>query len=205
MSNHWLRALMLSIVPLAAGCEVLPDLRLGEDVGIPPVSGSTVVSVPQDYQCGDPITDPNGKYQVTSSGTQESCTFTFRQDVTAIAASDYDNIPQLEGAQAINGVELVVEKFAISDKATGKEPEGLKDAEGKAFGVTILTEEDLARDPPFTVLVDGAPLEELKAQLQARQDIVIPLDVIVVVALDPAPPAELQIDFDAQPVITVGF
>jgi hypothetical protein len=204
MSKRWLRAFALSI-PLAAGCGVLPDVRLGEDVGIPKVSGSTTISVPQDYQCGEPISDPNGKYTVTSKGDQASCTFSFRQDVTAIEAADYSSMPELEGARAVNGIELEVEKFAIRDPATGEQPDGLKDVDGKAFGITILTEEDLQQAPPFTKVVEGAPVDELKAQVQARQDIVIPIDVTVVVALEPAPPAQLAIDFEAQPILTMGF
>lgn len=204
MSNRWIRALLLSL-PLAAGCGVIPDLRLGEDAGIPVVSGSTTIAIPQDYKCGDPITDPNEKYTVTSSGDQASCTFVFKQDVTAIAASDYSSRPELEGARAVNGIDLEVEKFAVKDPATGKEPEGLKSVDGKAFGITILTQEDLKQTPPFTKTIEGEPVEALKSQVQAKQDIVIPIDVTVVVALEPAPPAELALDFEAQPVITIGF
>jgi hypothetical protein len=77
--------------------------------------------------------------------------------------------------------------------------------EGKAFGITILTEDDLTAKPPFTKEIEGPPVDALKAQLEAKQDIIIPVDVVVVVSLDPAPPAQLKIDFDAQPVLTVGF
>jgi hypothetical protein len=204
MSNRLLRALALA-VPFAAACGVLPPVKLGADVGIPTISGSTEISIPQDYKCGDPITDPNGKYEVKSSGTAESCTFSFKQDVLAIESTDYDDIPALQGAQAINGVDIDVTKFAVKDGATGKQPTGLKDLDGKAFGVTILTKEDLGKTPPFTKSVSGAPLDSLKALVQAKQDIVIPVDVEVVVALTPAPPAKLLLDFDAQPNILVGF
>jgi hypothetical protein len=169
------------------------------------VSGSTTIAIPQGYVCGDPITDPNSKYTVTSSGDQASCKFSFKQDVVALTAEDYANNPQLEGAQAVNGLELVVDKFAVIDPATGKEPGGLEAVDGKAFGITVLTEKDFAQTPPFTKVVDGEPVDNLKAQVQARQDIVIPVDVTVIVALDPAPPAEIQLDFDAQPVLTIGF
>lgn len=204
MSNRWLRALLFSL-PLAAGCGIIPDLRLGADAGIPKVSGSTTLAIPQDYKCGDPITDEEGKYTVESSGDQETCTFTFKQDVVALTSEDYANNPQLEGARAVNGLELAVEKFAVIDPATGAQPGGVKDVEGKAFGITVLTEEDLKQTPPFTVVVDGPPVDSLKAQVQAKQDIVIPVDVVVVVALTPAPPAEVRIDFEAQPVLTIGF
>lgn len=204
MSNRWLAALFLTL-PLAAGCGVIPDVRLGKDVGIPAISGSTTISVPQDYTCGDPITDPNGKYTVTSKGTADACTFSFKQDVTAIAAADYSSIPELEGARVVNGVDLDVTAFAVRDSATGKEPAGLESLDGKAFGVTILTEADLDETPPFTKSITGEPIAALKSQVQAKEDIVIPIDVAVVVSLTPAPPEKLELDFDAQPNLTIGF
>lgn len=205
MNHRWLCAFLVSASSLAAGCGVLPDVRLGKDFGIPEVSGSTTIAIPQDFKCGDAISDPNEKYTITTSGDQASCTFTFRQDVTAITAADYSSRPELEGARAVNGIDLEVSKFAVTDPATGKPPEGLKSVDGKAFGITVLTEEDLKQTPPFTVSVEGEPVESLKAQVQAKQDIVIPVDVVVVVALDPAPPAEIALDFEAQPVLTIGF
>lgn len=204
MLKQSLRALLFS-VPFAAGCGVIPDVKLGADAGVPPISGSTTISIPQDYKCGDPITDPNSKYQVKSSGDIDSCTFTFDQDVTAIKAADYDNNPQLEGARVVNGVDIDVKKFAITDAATGKEPTGLKDLTGKAFDQVILTREDLKQTPPFTKTVEGDAVEKLKDQVQAKQDIVIPVNVVVVVSLNPAPPAKLQLDFDAQPNLLIGF
>ena len=47
--------------------------------------------------------------------------------------------------------------------------------------------------------------DALKAQVEAKEDIIIPVDVVVVVSLDPAPPAKLQLDFDAQPNLDIGF
>lgn len=203
MSNRWLRALLLS-APLVAACGVIPDLKLGADAGIPPIAGSTTISIPQDYKCGDAITDPNDTYKVTSSGDAKACTFSFRQDVLALAASDYDDDPRLEGARAVNGVDIDVKKFAVKDE-TGKQPGGLLSLDGKAFGVTILTEEDLAEEPPFTKSVTGEPIDSLKTQVEAKQDIVIPVDVEVVVSLSPAPPAKIELEFDAQPNLSIGF
>jgi len=122
-----------------------------------------------------------------------------------LASADYDSIPGLQGAQVVNGVDLDVTKFAVRDGATGKEPTGLKSLAGKAFGITVLTEEDLELTPPFTKTVEGEPVDALKTQVQNKQDIIIPIDVEVVVSLDPAPPEKLELDFDAQPNLTIGF
>lgn len=204
-----LRGLALLPVLMLVGCDLLddvvPDITLGKDEGIPPVSGSTTINVPQDYMCGAPITDPNAKYQVSSSGTQDACTFTFKQDVTALKSSDYSDRPELVGAQAINGVNIDVTKFAITDAATGMQPTGLQSVNGKAFGETILTKDDLAKKPPFTKEIEGPAIDALKDKVSNKQDIVIPIEVVVVVALTPTPPAQLKLDFDAQPNLVIGF
>jgi hypothetical protein len=189
----------------SAGCGVLPDVRLGKDEGVPPIEGSTTISVPQNYSCGDPITDPKAKYQVTSTGTADACTFTFKQDVTALKASDYEDHPELIGAQVINGIDIDVNEFAITDPATGMQPAGLQSVDGKAFGETILTEADLGKKTPFTKTIKGAAVDALKSKVQDKKDIVIPVTVVVVVALTPTPPAELKLDFDAQPNLDIGF
>lgn len=201
----------LALLPLVFlfGCDLLddvvPDITLGKDEGIPPVSGSTTIAVPQNYKCGDPITDPNAKYQVTSSGSEDACTFTFKQDVTALKAKDYSDRPELVGAQAINGVNIDVTKFAIVDPGTGMQPPGLQSVTGKAFGETILTKDDLAKKPPYTKEIEGPAIDALKDKVSNKQDIVIPIEVVVAVALTPTPPAQLQLDFDAQPNLVIGF
>jgi hypothetical protein len=204
MSHRVLRSLLLA-VPFVAACGVLPDVKLGADAGVPPISGTTTIDIPQNYKCGDPIKDPNGKYTVKSSGTQDSCTFTFDQSVTAIKSSDYSSNPQLQGAQVVNGIDIDVKVFAVKDAATGKRPDGLKDLTGKAFDQVILTKADLDQTPPFTKSVKGPAVDALKSQVQAKQDIVIPVNVVAVVALNPAPPAKLELDFDAQPNLDIGF
>ena len=61
------------------------------------------------------------------------------------------------------------------------------------------------KKPPFTKTVRGAPVDALKAIVQAKKDVVIPVEVEVVVALTPAPPGKIELDFDAQPNLAVGF
>lgn len=204
MASRLLRTLLLA-APFLGACGLVPDVRLGKDAGIPPIDGSTTIDVPQDYKCGDPITDPKGEYQVTSSGTADKCTFVFNQKVTALKASDYDTNPQLQGARAVSAIDLEVSKFSLIDPSTGKEPSGLLDLDGKAFDETILTKEDLAQKPPFTKTIDGPAVDALKDQVINKKDIVIPVDVSVTVNLTPAPPAQIALDFAAQPVLSIGF
>jgi len=207
MSHRFFAALVLAL-PLFAACDALsdalPELTFGKEDGVPPISGSTTIDLPQDYVCGDPITDPASKYKVTSSGTQDKCTFTFDQDVTALKASDYANKPEMEGARFVKQVDIEVTKLGVKDGTTG-EPVTPLDLNGKAFGTTILTMEDLKTPPPFTKTVEGAPVEALKSKIEAKQDIVIPIQVQVVVNMAPTPPAKIGLEFDAQPNIVIGF
>lgn len=197
-------ALLALAIPLLAACDGLTALTLGAEDGIPPIQGSTTIDIPQDFQCGDPIADPNKKYTVTSSGPQDKCTFTFKQDVVALKAEDYANKPELEGARFVNSIDIDVNKLGVKDAATGEKLAPI-DLNGKAFETTILTKEDLARTPPYTKTLTGAPVDALKSTIENKRDLVIPIDVTLVVNLAPTPPAKIGLDFDAQPNINFGF
>lgn len=183
--------------------EALPEYTLGKSDGIPPVSGSTSFALPQDFKCGAPIADPNKKYTITTTGTPEACIFTFAQDVTALAASEYAGHPEIKGAQLVKRVDIDVNKLGVRDDA-GKDIVP-KDLNGKAFGTTIITMEDLGKAVPFTKSIEGAPIDSLKKAVSNQQDIVIPIVVVVVVNIAPTPPAQIQLDFDAQPNLVFGF
>ena len=184
--------------------DALPELTLGKEDGIPPVSGSTTIDVPQDFQCGDSVDDPQKKYKVTTSGTADKCTFTFEQEVVALKASEYSSRPELQGAQLVKRVDIDVNKLAIADGGTGEKLVPI-DLNGQAFGTTILTKEDLDKAPPYTKPVEGAPIDALKSAVANKQDIVIPIKVMVVVSMAPTPPAKIALDFDAQPNLVFGF
>lgn len=199
-------ALALS-APLFAGCDSFGAVSLGASEGVPAIQGSTVINIPQDFKCGEAIEDPKMKYTVKTTGTQDSCTFTFNQDVTIIKASDYDSRPELKGAQLIERVDFEVSKLGVRDAATDMALDPtttLKDLRGTAFGTTILTKDDIGQKTPFTKTVEGAPVDALKAQVEAKQDIIVPVVVTVVVALTPTPPAQIALDFDAQPNVIVS-
>jgi hypothetical protein len=202
-------SLLVPAVALAAlvACEnpfKLPELKLGDGEGIPPISGSTVIDVPQDFSCGTTIADPEGKYTITTSGTAEACQFKFAQEVTAFKAEDYADHPELEGAQLVKRVDLDVTELSVENGATG-EIISPRDLVGKAFGETILTLADLQTPPPFTKSIEGAALDQLKAAVAAKDDLLIPVDITVTVALSPAPPAQISLGFEAQPNLVFGF
>ncbi len=183
--------------------DALPEYTLGKSDGIPPVSGSTTFAVPQDFKCGNPITDPKMMYTITTSGTAEACTFTFAQDVVALKAAEYAGHPEIKGAQLVKRVDIEVNKLGVRD-GEGKDivPEDLN---GTAFGTTIVTLKDLGQPVPFTKGIEGAPIDHLKAAVAAEKDIVIPIKVVVVVNMAPTPPATIELVFDAQPNLVFGF
>jgi hypothetical protein len=183
--------------------DALPELTLGKEDGIPQVAGSTAFQVPQDFMCGTPIVDPEMKYQITTSGKQSACVFTFKQDVPVLKASEYASRPELKGAQLVKRVDIEVTKLGVKDgNGNALQP---MDLNGKAFGTTILTLDDLAKTPPFTKEIEGAPIDALKQNVQAKTDIVIPVEVVVTVNISPTPPAEIALDFEAQPNLVFGF
>jgi hypothetical protein len=184
------------------GCGAL-EKDIGEDEGVPPMSGSTTISIPQDYQCGGPLDDPSGKYTVTSSGDAASCVFTFHQDVTLLEKEDYSSNPALEGARLVKRIDLDVTTFDVVDPSTNARPPNVQNVDGRAFDETILTTADLDRPTPFTVEIEGEPVDALGSQVRAKDDVIMPVDVIVHVGL-PAP-ASLDIRFEAQPNIVLGF
>lgn len=214
MSRYFRRvhtALALAFL-VAPGCDTLrdalPDVTLGAGQGIPAIAGSTAVTLPTGYTCGSPITDPSGKYTVTSTGTQDACTVTFAQSVVVLSAADYANHPELQGAQLIQSVVFDVTALAVTDGATGSPIDPtttLRDLSGTAFGAVLLTKDDLARPKPFRRTIEGASLDALKSQVRAKQDLIIPLVVTVELALTPTPPAQIGLTFDAQPSLVFGF
>ena len=200
-------ALPASALVALSACKLLgnlPELTLGADQNIPPIEGSAVVDVPPDFTCGQDIADPEGTYTITTSGTQESCQILFAQDVLVLAAEEYAQRPELEGAQMVKRIEFEVSAFSLTDGVDG--PAIAPDAlEGRAFDTAILTLADLQEAPPFTKVIEGAPIEGLKEIVAAEDDLIIPVDVSMTVNLTPAPPAQIALTFDAQPNLVFGF
>ena len=183
--------------------DALPEYALGAKEGIPPVSGSTTLAIPQDFKCGTAIMDPNKKYTITTTGTADACTFTFNQDVLVLEAKEYASRPELKGAQLVKRVDIDVNKLGVKDGAGNDIVP--KDLNGKAFDATILTMADLGKPVPFTKEIEGAPLDHLKSKVANKEDIVIPIQVVIVVNMAPMPPATIALDFDAQPNLVFGF
>lgn len=207
-----IKHLLTPLLALAfTGCifdDILPSITLGGAEGIPPVSGSTTIAVPQGFACGAAITDPAGNYTITTSGTAEACAFTFSKTVTALTSASYANNPALKGARFIESVDFAVSALGVKDGTTGAALSvgtTLLDLDAKALGTTILTEADLTKTPPFKVSVTGAPVDALKSAVAAKQDVVLPISVVATVKLTPTPPGSIGLTLEAQPSLVIGF
>ena len=51
----------------------------------------------------------------------------------------------------------------------------------------------------------ASPLDALKSAVQSKKDVIIPIDVAVVVNMTPTAPAQVALDFEAQPNLVFGF
>lgn len=146
---------------------------------------------------------PAWEVHVTSSGDAAACTFTLHQDVTLLEQEDYSSNPALEGARFVKRIDLEVTAFDVVDPATNARPPNVQSVDGRAFDETILTTADLDRPTPFTVEIEGEPVDALGSQVRGRNDVIMPLDVLVLIGL-PAP-ASIDVRFEAQPNIVLGF
>jgi hypothetical protein len=180
------------------------EVRIDETRGVPAVTGSTTVTL-ANYTCGQPLTSSG--FTVTTTVVTGGCQFSFDQDVQVITAADYQSIPELKGAtNLVQRVELNVKKLAFSDGASG----AVLDLSTRVTSATLSVNSQLLADKaslsslPRVVVLSGASLTALKAQIDARQPASVHATVVVVIPDSPKPPDSLKIDYDAQPAVIVG-
>jgi len=191
------------LVVLGLGCGPV-EVRLDETKGIPAVKGSTEVNMPA-LTCGMPIT--SGDYTITTRVVTGGCELSFHQDVQVLKASDYQSIPDLQGAsRLVQRVELQINKLAFADAATGQ----TIDASTRITSATLsvngqqVADKSILSALPKTVTLAGDALTTVKAAVDARQPASVHADCVVVVPDSPKPPDRLKIDYDAQPAIILG-
>lgn len=197
----------LSCVALAACGALGGEFKLSGQEGIPPIKGNYTVNVPQNFQCGTTIQESDFTVQTKVVG--DACEFSFSDDVTVVKAEDYNgaNGATLKGANAVKRVEIEVTKFAVRDGTSGAPLDlntAVRDLVAKVLGETVLTKADLTATLPLTKTISSAVVNEVKNQIKAQQPVVLPIDVIATLPLQPPPPAKLAIDFEGQPALVLG-
>ncbi len=194
----WMAALVL------VACGGSAELRVDETKGIPPVKGSTEISLAT-YTCGQPIT--SGEVTVTTTVVAGGCQFSFDKDVPVLKAADYDKIPDFKGAtNLVQRVELTVKTLSFADAATGTK----LDLSTAVTSATLMVNGQQVADKsvltqlPKTVTLSGEALNQLKTKVDARQPASVHLTVVMVLPNDPKPPSRLKVDYDAQPALILG-
>ena len=179
------------------------EVRIGEGK-IPSIKGNDSITLGS-YTCGQPISDDT--YTVTTVDRGADCEFNFDQDVTIISASDYQSIPDLMGStNLVQAVEVTVKTLKFSD-ASNNMPLNVdtyvKSVVLKIDGEQVATKSTLAT-LPATVKLSGTALNNIKARVDARQPASVHATATMVVPKMPAPPAELKVEYDAQPTVVLG-
>lgn len=181
------------------------EYRIDETKGVPPVTGSTEVSLGAGFTCGMPLT--SGQFTVSTKVVTGGCELSFDQDVQVLKASDYQNIPDLAGASnLVQRVELTVKKLAFTDTASGQALDLATRITSATLSVNgqVLAEKATLARLPAVVSLEGEALSTIKAKVDARQPASVRARCVVVVPDSPAPPEKLKIDYDAQPAIIIG-
>lgn len=202
-SRQMMRRMWLVAFALAACGPV--EVRIDESRGIPPVKGSTEVALGGTFTCTGPVTA--GEYTVQTKKVTGGCELSFDKNVEVLKASDYQQIPDLQGAtNLVQRVELTVKTLAFTDAATNTALDlntRITSATMSINGQQVADKATLAK-LPATVKLEGDALAPIKAKIDARQPASVLAHVVVVVPDMPKPPDRLKIDYDAQPAIIVG-
>lgn len=194
---------LTALVVVASACGAV-EYRIDETKGVPPVKGSTEVQLGASFTCGTPIT--SGQYTVTTKVVTGGCELSFEQDVEVLKASDYQSLPDLQGASnLVQRVELTVKKLAFADgQGQALDLSTRITSATLAVNGQVLVDKAALAKLPTVVSLEGDALAPLKAKVDARQPASVRARCVVVVPDSPAPPDTLKIDYEAQPAIILG-
>lgn len=197
------RGLLVGALALSACGPV--EFRVDETKGVPALKGSTEVTVPTNFTCGQAI--PTGQYTVQTRAVNGGCEFSFSENVEVLKASDYESIGELKGASnLVQRVELSVKKLSFVDGSTGQALDlatRVTSASLSVNGQAVADKAALSK-LPVVVSLTGDALTALKAKIDQRQPASVAVGVLVVLPNTPPPPAKLKIDYEAQPAIILG-
>lgn len=198
------RAVALAVTLGLSSCGPV-ELRIDETKGVPPVKGSTEVSLGAGFTCGQPIT--SGGKTVATQVVAGGCEFTFDDTIEVLSAGDYQAIPELKvSTNLVQRLELTVKRLAFTDGATMQ----ALDLQTRVTSVVLQVNGQQVADKatiaslPAVVRLEGAALSALKAKVDARQAASVGVRAVAVIPSTPAPPERLKIDYEAQPAIVIG-
>lgn len=180
------------------------EVRIDETKGIPPVKGSTEVTLGS-FTCGQPVSA--GEKMVQTRVVTGGCEFTFDDTIEVLRQQDYEAIPELKGAtNLVQRVELTIKALAFTDASTG----AALDLATRVTSATLSVNGQAVADKaalsalPRVVRLEGDALTALKGKIDARQPASVSARAVVVLPDTPAPPAKLGVSYDTQPAIIIG-
>jgi hypothetical protein len=198
------QSVMAAALGVLMACGQAAEVRIDDSKGIPPVKGSTEVSLAS-FTCNMPIT--SGSITVQTKTVAEGCELSFDQDVPVLKAEDYTNIPDLKAATAlVQRIELTVKKLTFTDGTTSMP----LDLATRVVSAQLLVNGQLVAEKktlsslPTVVTLSGSALDQIKSKIDARQPASVRTRVVLVLPTMPAPPQKLVIDYDSQPAIILG-
>jgi len=192
---------------LLMACGASPEVRVGEGK-IPKIEGDRTFSVGT-LVCGMPITD--GNYTVTTKDVNggADCEYAFDQVVEVVRASDYQQIPDLQGAgNLVQKIEIKVETLAFSDAMNDMPLDYNDSSRVKSLALNVegqqVADKSTLSTLPATVTLSGAALNTIKVKVDARQPASVHATAVLTVAKMPPLPAQLKVVYKAQPTLVLG-
>ena len=206
--------LLTAIAALSlSGCELFEKVQaaatfsLGSGQGIKPISATYTVDIPQDFKCGAPITGTG--YTVETKANGANCEFNFRQEITVMGEDAYTgpHSASLKAIKTVKSLDINVTSFAVTNGVSGAVIDlatSIADLDAKVYEQQVLTKAMVAKLPAKTS-ISGDPLNKLKAQIAAKQPVILPVAVFLSVPTTPAPPEKLTVSFVGQPAFVIGL
>jgi hypothetical protein len=204
-------ALSLGLVFLV-GCPTTNELftvTLNEEDGIPPIDGQTTVTLPANFQCGEGQIVSDGAYTITSELLNNgNCLLHMEGSFEVVSADLYATAPELSGnaVNLVQAINLKISTMALDDGANNID----LNATFATFTVSVLNEQilDLPQIAtiPTTVGLGQPALDAVKAGMVNQQPVNVAsvIDAEIKAAALANFPQTINVDFVAQPEITIG-
>ncbi|MBL8953760.1 MAG: hypothetical protein JNK82_23495 [Myxococcaceae bacterium] len=162
-----------------AGCGA--ELKLGESVGLSPITGETKVALTANRACDT-----------------ADCKVTFNR---AVVMATRQELAGLDGA--VKAIELELKELSFTDSDKGERIEGQRMPAGTVtIGEELVIGVEHLSKLPITLRLEGRALDEVKAQIAAGENATLMIRAEITIA---APmPRNMIVRYDVQPTLVIG-
>jgi len=196
------RFLLVPALLALSGC--LPEVRVGEKEGIPPIGGSTEVST-GGLVCGEPL--PAGAQAATTRKVPGGCELSFIEDLQVLDEPDYEQISSLTSFSGLlEAVELQLTEFRFIDADTQQPLDTATQIVSATLAINgqPVADKGTLTSLPQTLRLTGAALDPVKEAISQRKAVSLRVNAVVVLPDQPPPPASLRFEYQAQPTLVLG-